>query len=151
MLISYRASDTAQHNTTFDLNDGAPRCFGIKLTADFLNAVCFRRGLASTPGSTNALIDGGQPKAKLHLRKVKSNHVLKTVFSCCQLPVCNRFSIVSPCLQHLKRFLARSSEEVVFYNILESMSFSSTPSFLPSESQHPASPLDKLSSSSMVG
>ena len=49
--------------------------------ADFVNAVDFRRGLTCTPGLTNDLIDGGQPRAKPHLRKVKPNHVLKTVFS----------------------------------------------------------------------
>ena len=36
---------------------------------------------AKALGLTNDLIDGGQPRAKPHLRKVKSNHVLKTVFN----------------------------------------------------------------------
>ena len=49
--------------------------------ADVLNAVYFRRGLTCTPGLTNDLIDGGQPRAKPHLRKAKTNHVLETVFS----------------------------------------------------------------------
>ena len=51
------------------------------LGADFLNVVYFRRGLTCTLGLTNDLIDGGQPRAKPLLRKVKPNHVLKTVFS----------------------------------------------------------------------
>ena len=34
------------------------------LSADFLIAVCFRRGLTCTFGLTNDLIDGGQPRAK---------------------------------------------------------------------------------------
>ena len=50
------------------------------LRADVLNAVYFRRGLTCTLGLTNDLIDGGQLRAKPHLRKVKPNHVLKTVF-----------------------------------------------------------------------
>ena len=49
--------------------------------ADFLNAVYFRRGLTCTLGLTNNLIDSGQPRSKPHLRKVKPNHVLKTVFT----------------------------------------------------------------------
>ena len=32
-------------------------------------------------GLTNNLIDGGQPRAKPHLRKVKPNHVLRIIFS----------------------------------------------------------------------
>ena len=47
----------------------------------FLNAVYFRRGLACTLGFTNDLIDGGQPRAKPHLRKVKPNHVFKTILA----------------------------------------------------------------------
>ena len=50
------------------------------LRADFLNAVYFRRGLTCTLGLTNDLIDCDQPRAKLHLGKAKSNHVLKNVF-----------------------------------------------------------------------
>ena len=46
-----------------------------------LNAVYFRRGLTCTTGLTNDLIDGGQPRAKPHLRKAKPNHVLNIVFS----------------------------------------------------------------------
>ena len=53
----------------------------MKITADFLNAVYFRRGLTCTLGLTNDLIDGGQPRAKPHLCKVKPSHVLKSVFS----------------------------------------------------------------------
>ena len=34
-----------------------------------------------TLGLTNDLIDGGQPRAKPHLRKAKPNHVLRAVFS----------------------------------------------------------------------
>ena len=48
---------------------------------DFLNAVYFGQDLTCTLGLTNDLIDGGQPRAKPHLRKVKPNHVLKTIFS----------------------------------------------------------------------
>ena len=54
---------------------------GKKVRADFLNVVYFRRGLTCTIGLTNDLIDGGQPTAKLRLRKAKPSHVLKTVFS----------------------------------------------------------------------
>ena len=46
-----------------------------------LNAVYFRQSLTCPLGLTSGLIDGGQPRAKPHLRKVKPNHVLKTVFS----------------------------------------------------------------------
>ena len=49
--------------------------------ADFLNAVYFKRGLTCTLGLTNDMIDGGQPRVKPHLPKVKPNHVLKTGFS----------------------------------------------------------------------
>ena len=49
--------------------------------ADFFNAVYLRRSLTCTLGLTNNLIDGGQPRAKPHLRKAKPNHVLKIVFS----------------------------------------------------------------------
>ena len=45
------------------------------------DAVYFRRGVTCTLRETNDLIDGGQPRAKPHLRKAKPNHVLKTVFS----------------------------------------------------------------------
>ena len=62
---------------------------------DILNAVYVRRGLTCTLGLTNNLIDGGQPKAKPHLRKAKPNHVLKSVFSS-QLK-----SLVNP-IMHLK-------------------------------------------------
>ena len=41
------------------------------LRADF-NAVYFRRGLKCILGSTNDLIDGGQPRAKHHIREAKS-------------------------------------------------------------------------------
>ena len=34
-----------------------------------------------TFGLTKDLIDGGQPRAKPHLRKVKPNHVSKPIFS----------------------------------------------------------------------
>ena len=54
---------------------------GQNFRAEFLNAVYFRQGLTCTLGLTNNLMDGGQPRAKPHLRKVKPNHVLKTVFS----------------------------------------------------------------------
>ena len=53
----------------------------VTLRADFLNAVYVRRGLTCTLGLTNDLIDGDQPRAKPHLRKVKPNHVLKTVLA----------------------------------------------------------------------
>ena len=43
--------------------------------ANFLNTVYFRRGLTCTLGLTNDLIDGGQPRAKPHLHKVKPNHI----------------------------------------------------------------------------
>ena len=43
--------------------------------------IFFKRSLTCTLGLTNDLIDDGQPRAKPHLRKVKPNHVLKTVFS----------------------------------------------------------------------
>ena len=36
----------------------------------------FRRSPTCAPGLTNNLIDGGQPRAKPHLRKAKPNHVL---------------------------------------------------------------------------
>ena len=58
----------------------SPKCLEI-YRADLLDAVYFRRGLTCTLGLTKDLIDGGQPRAKPHLRKAKSNHVLKTVFS----------------------------------------------------------------------
>ena len=48
---------------------------------DFLNAIYFRRSLTCTLGLTNDVMDGGQPRAKPHLNKVKPNHVLKTVLS----------------------------------------------------------------------
>ena len=54
---------------------------GRNLGPIFLNAVYFRRGLMSTLGLTNDLIDGGQLRAKPHLCKANQNHVLKTVFS----------------------------------------------------------------------
>ena len=42
----------------------------------------FKRSLLTcTLELTNNLIDGGQLRAKPHLRKAKPNHVLKTVFS----------------------------------------------------------------------
>ena len=41
----------------------------------------FRRSPTCALGLINNLIDGGQPRAKPRLRKVKPNHVLKTVFS----------------------------------------------------------------------
>ena len=47
----------------------------------FLNTVYFRRGLTCTIRLANALIDGGQLRAKPHLCQVKPNHVLKNVFS----------------------------------------------------------------------
>ena len=47
-----------------------PRTLG----ADSLNAAYFRRGLTCTLTLTNDLIDGGQPRAKPHLRKAKPNH-----------------------------------------------------------------------------
>ena len=50
-------------------------------SADFLNAVYFRRGLTCTLVLTNDLIDGGQPRAKPRLRIAKPNYVLKSVFS----------------------------------------------------------------------
>ena len=44
------------------------------LRADFLNAVYFRRGLTCTLGFiNNGLIDGGQSRAKPHLRKTMPN------------------------------------------------------------------------------
>ena len=46
----------------------------------FFNAVYFRPGLTCTLGLTNDSIDGGQPRAKPHLRRAKPNHILKTVF-----------------------------------------------------------------------
>ena len=46
------------------------------LRAYCLNAVYLRRGLTCTLEFTNDLIDGGQPRAKPHLRKAKPNHVL---------------------------------------------------------------------------
>ena len=54
----------------------------------FFNTVYLRQGLTEiTPvyssllELTNDLIDGGQPRAKPKLCKVKPNHVLKTIFS----------------------------------------------------------------------
>ena len=44
------------------------------IRADLLDAVYFRLGLTCTLGLTNDLIDGGQPRAKTRLRKVKPNH-----------------------------------------------------------------------------
>ena len=43
----------------------------------------FKRSLSltCTLGLTNDLIDGDQPRAKPNPRKVKTNNVLKTVFS----------------------------------------------------------------------
>ena len=52
-----------------------------RLRVDFLNAVYVRRSLTCSLRLTNDLIDGGQPRAKPRLRKVKPNHVLRTVFS----------------------------------------------------------------------
>ena len=51
------------------------------LKVDFLNAIYFIQGLTCTIGLTNDLIDGGQPRAKPHLRKAKPNHGLETAFS----------------------------------------------------------------------
>ena len=54
-------------------------CVGPNLrrkSADVINVVYFRRSLTCTLWLTNDLIDGGQPRAKPHLRKVKLNHVL---------------------------------------------------------------------------
>ena len=53
-------------------------CLSQSDRADLLNAVYVRRGLMCTLGLTNDLIDG---RAKPRLRKAKSNHVLKTIFS----------------------------------------------------------------------
>ena len=51
-----------------------------QIWADFLNAVYFRRGLTCTLGLTNDLIDGDQPRAKLHLRKAKAKSRFKNRF-----------------------------------------------------------------------
>ena len=51
-----------------------------RLWADYLDTVYLIQGLTCTLGLTNDLIDGGQPRAKPHLRKAKPNHVLKTIF-----------------------------------------------------------------------
>ena len=52
-----------------------------RFRANFLNAVHVRQSLTCTIGLANDLIDGGQPRAKPHLGKMKLNFVLKTVFS----------------------------------------------------------------------
>ena len=41
----------------------------------FLNAVYSRQGLTRTIGLINILIDGGQPRAKPHLRRAKPHHI----------------------------------------------------------------------------
>ena len=48
--------------------------------ADFLNSL-FLDEVINVYSWANDLIDGGQPRAKPHLRKAKPNHVLKTGFS----------------------------------------------------------------------
>ena len=50
------------------------------LMADLFNAVYFRQSLTCAIGLTKDLIDGGQLRAKPHLRKAKPSHILKTVF-----------------------------------------------------------------------
>ena len=53
----------------------------LTLRTGFLNIVNFRQGLTWTLGLSNNFIDGGRPRAKPRLRKVKPHHILKTVFS----------------------------------------------------------------------
>ena len=52
------------------------------ITPLILNIKCqFRGGLTCTLGLTKDLMDGDQPRAKPHLRKVKPNQVSNNVFS----------------------------------------------------------------------
>ena len=49
-------------------------------------------------GLTNDLIDGGQPRAKLHLCKVKPNHILKAVLALGWSLLVNPVVHIRPCL-----------------------------------------------------
>ena len=59
---------------------------------EFLNAVYFRQGLTCTLGLTKNLVDGGQPRAKPHLGKVKPRNPTTTTTTprnstyCLQIP-----------------------------------------------------------------
>ena len=75
-----------------------------------LNAVYSRQSLIRILGLTNDLINGGQPRAKHHLHKVKLNHVLKPVFSSVGWPLstkslANLLVHIRPCLKDKKSAL----------------------------------------------